>query len=249
MRAAGSPSSWPSSSSLVKIGRPGASSPNSAASSSSALDGTCWGSSRTSFIVPLLSWVVGPLAPSRGSSPCRAQRGKKKARKARAIFPLPAAWVKAAGRGGPGATGQGVGSHDGSIVPASQPPPVPPTGRVSGGRGRVRRRGSWGPTGGRQWRAGSCLGRVRAVCGRRRDPGRLRERLRSGAVAVSTRRGGSRHAATRDRFGNRPRRGRGRECHRAAAGGDSLGDASGSCPAVVRTARETAKWPRFEGME
>ena len=38
-------------------------------------------------------------------------------------------------------------------------------------------------------------------------------------------------------------------CPALPSGGDSLGNASGSCPAVVRTARETAKWPRFEGIE
>ena len=38
-------------------------------------------------------------------------------------------------------------------------------------------------------------------------------------------------------------------CQALPSGGDSLGNASGSCPAVVRTARETAKWPRFEGIE
>ena len=51
--------------------------------------------------------------------------GKKKRAKRARFSPLPAAWAKAAG-GWTGGEGQGVGSHDGSMVPATKPPPVLP---------------------------------------------------------------------------------------------------------------------------
>ena len=101
------------------MGRPGASSPSSAASSSSARAGTCWGPAARRSSFRSFPWVVGPLARSRGSSPCRAQRGKKKRAK-RARFSL-AGHLGGGGREGErGARGKGSGSHDGSMVPARQ---------------------------------------------------------------------------------------------------------------------------------
>ena len=163
MRAVGSPSSWPSGSGLVKIGRPGASSPNSAASSSSARDGTCWGSSRTSFIVPLLSGFVGPPARSCRSSLCREQRGKKKSAQSARDFSLAGGLGEGGRRGGPGARGKGSGY----MMDLWYQPPSPPLCPLRAGspevEGECAAGGSWGPTRGRQWRASSCLGRVRAV--------------------------------------------------------------------------------------
>ena len=87
------------------------------------------------FIASLPSLSRGASRPVAWFVPCRAQRGKQKARKARAIFPIPAAWGKAAGRGGPGARGKGSGH----MMDRSYQPPQPPT--VPANRPGLRRSG------------------------------------------------------------------------------------------------------------
>ena len=54
--------------------------------------------------------------------------GKKKRAKRARIFPFPAAWGKAAGRGGPGARGKGSGHMMDRSYQPPKPPAVPPNG-------------------------------------------------------------------------------------------------------------------------
>ena len=71
---------------------------------------------------------MGPPAPSRGSSLAAHSAANKKARKARANFSLSGGLGESGRERWTGGEGQGVGSHDGSIVPAPQAPPCAPDG-------------------------------------------------------------------------------------------------------------------------
>ena len=140
-RGPGSPAPPPLLSIRPWIGRRRASRPTSAASSSSARRRLPQVESPTSFIALSFPWGSWwPLA-GRGLRRCPAQRGRKKARIARAIFPSRSP-VEDRRPGGRGARGKGSGSHEESIVPLTPPPPVPADAPYSGRSGWRARPGA-----------------------------------------------------------------------------------------------------------